>query len=141
TPSQLPPHGCPIVAGDFNGNGRDDLVATGSDGHMMLFLDNGPGAFSGPTPIVTASEFSPVASADFNGDGKLDLLARSGSKYYVLLGNGSGFGHPMAFAGQSDPQDVEIRDFNGDHIPDLVIANFAKPRGVFLLLGDGNGGF
>ncbi len=64
-----------VITGDFNGDGKTDLVLANccGDTSMTYFLGNGDGTFrseasfnGGPNP-----EF--VASADFNNDGKPDL--------------------------------------------------------------------
>ena len=61
------------LAGDFNGDGKTDLVIT--EGAMTnVMLSDGDGTF---TPLVKYnSRYGPYAlvAADFNGDGKADLV-------------------------------------------------------------------
>ena len=61
----------PVLEGDFNGDGKPDLVAGN-----QLFYGNGDGTFSPLAPPQTG--FQVVQVGDFNGDGALDLLALGG---------------------------------------------------------------
>src|SRR5262249_51561234 len=54
------------LVGDFNGDGKPDLVTGNS-----IVLGNGDGTFGLPTPIVSSSTTLALAEGDFNGDGKL----------------------------------------------------------------------
>src|SRR5207302_11059600 len=75
-----------VAVGDFNGDGKLDLVTSGGS----LLLGNGDGTFR------SALNFAPVASclavADFNGDGHLDLAVANSYSNTVssLLGSGNG---------------------------------------------------
>lgn len=80
-------------AGDFNGDGRSDVIARLNDGTLRLYPMTGKGTWAAPTQIGNgwgsfASVFSP---GDFNSDGRNDVLAvnASGVMYlYPGLGNG-----------------------------------------------------
>jgi len=70
-PIQAPSGGCglgPLVAGDFNGDGKLDLAMLN-----CVVLGNGDGTFQ--TPLVYPAQVTlfPLVAADFNNDGKLDL--------------------------------------------------------------------
>jgi hypothetical protein len=77
--SPLMVRGPGVVAGDFNEDGKPDLIVSTVES-FYVFLGNGDGTFtqtsaspiSVPSPPY-ADEPSPYAVADFNGDGKLDL--------------------------------------------------------------------
>jgi uncharacterized protein (TIGR03437 family) len=137
-----------VAVGDFNGDGKLDLVtANANSNNLTVLLGNGAGGFAAAPGSPVAVGASPifVAVADLNGDGRLDIVAvNSGDNTLtVLLGNGSGgfttsAGSPLA-AGLS-PASVAVGDFNGDHMPDLVAANFGDGT-VSVFLGDGLGGF
>ena len=64
-----------IVAGDFNGDGKEDLaVANSSAPYVSILLGDGAGSFGAATNF--AASYSPwgVAVGDFNGDARQDLV-------------------------------------------------------------------
>jgi hypothetical protein len=131
------------LAADLNGDGKLDLVASGSRGIYSL-LGTGKGTFAAPR-LVDAGSDLPRAVADLNRDGKLDLIALSadGKKVRVLLGNGAGgFAAPRSFSTGSSysdtrfPPSLAAGDFNGDHRPDVAVVTSV---GVSVLGGRGNG--
>ena len=80
-----------VTAGDFNGDGRQDL-ATNLAAGVGVFLGNGNGTFGGMITTGGGNNGQSIVAGDFNGDGKLDLAAGSStaSTVYVLWGSGSG---------------------------------------------------
>jgi hypothetical protein len=148
--SPFPVAGAPqaIGAGDFNKDGRVDLVVVGQQGGVSVLLGRGAGRFkpASGSPFVTGGWHSSVAIGDVNGDGRLDFVtnnsARAGS-VSVLLGNGRGRfteapGSPVAVS--DGPQSVAVADFNNDGKLDLAVTNWLSDN-VSILLGNGNGGF
>lgn len=83
-----------LAAGNFNGDGFEDLaVANSGSSNVTVLLGNGTGAFSAATTSPYAVGSGPIAMAvaDFNGDGLLDLVTTdsSGNNAFVLLGAGT----------------------------------------------------
>lgn len=82
--------------GDFNGDGRTDLIARGkSNGYVYLYKGTGKagaGAFSGRIKVRTWSSTTYNAFdaiGDVSGDGKADFLARTpGGTLYLYKGTG-----------------------------------------------------
>jgi len=85
----LPDGGVFIATGDFNNDGKADLVL--AQGDITVLLGNGDGTFRPGTTIAGLDSYSMVVR-DFNGDGKLDFAAVdfSSGTVTVLLGNGDG---------------------------------------------------
>ncbi|MEU7167403.1 FG-GAP-like repeat-containing protein [Streptomyces morookaense] len=70
-----------LTSGDFNGDGRDDLVAVANDGTLQLYVANGKGSFDSARSMWPEKEWGAmqyILAGDFNGDGKGDIFARWG---------------------------------------------------------------
>jgi hypothetical protein len=149
-----------VAVGDFNGDGRLDVVVTGSDnngnGRVSILLGNGDGTFQAAQNFPAAGTYpGSVVAGDFNGDGRLDLAvaANQGSSLQgtvsILLGNGDGtFQAAQNFPVGSYPSSVVVGDVNGDGVPDLVVTSdtlltevVAASGTVRVLLGKGDGTF
>ena len=147
-----------IVAGDFNGDGRDDiaLVRPGDamvndNGDVAIFLGNDDGSFrAGPvlTPGKNPSSASTgIVARDFNGDRRLDVVvANAGDQTVsVLLGNGDGsFQSPIAYTTADVPVAVRVADLAGNGEQDLAVfmgINKFLPGKADFLLDNGDGTF
>jgi hypothetical protein len=135
-----------LALGDFNSDGKLDVVVGVNGSPLYLLLGNDDGSFQTPAAIQNSMpEGSPfVAAADFNHDGKLDLAeAEAGSGTLVLLDNGDGtFQNPLASPvgqGGRSPANA-IADLNGDGALDFISAD-ANLDTVDIVLGNGNGTF
>jgi hypothetical protein len=124
-----------VVDGDFNGDGRIDLVtANEASNDISIALGNGDGTFQ-PAATDAVGNLSSVVSGDFNHDGRLDLAAESMTgNIVVLFGNGDGSFRPPVSVGAAESSTLVVGDFNGDGRLDLV-------SGASVLLGKGDGSF
>ena len=132
-----------LATGDFNGDGKIDLVTANgmSSNYVTVFLGNGDGTFQ--TPINSGGVAAPqtLVAWDFNRDGKLDLAVMNGFAV-IMLGNGDGTFNVGPYYGLNNiPLDVKLGDFNGDGRMDLVSIGIFKGKNLRILLGNGDGTF
>ena len=126
--------------GDFNGDGRMDIVFATREGFsssLRMFFGTGTGDVTvGPVISTgpTAARF--MRAVDMNRDGRLDLVMRLSSGVEIWLGDGHG---AFATATRVDIAAgwIEVTDVNRDGLQDLVALTSA---GIETLLGDGAGG-
>ena len=140
--------GTSIVVGDFTGDGVPDVIATDTQGNLLLFKGIGDGTFGFPQQVLTLSVgTSPMAVGDFNNDGKLDI-AVAGAGVAILLGNGDGSFQPGSTSPlAAGPSNMAVGDFNHDGNLDLAVtipSQTEQPspspiNTVSVFLGDGTG--
>jgi hypothetical protein len=149
------PHVHGVAVGDFNGDGRLDVV-TDSWGHdqILLLLGDGAGNLVLPGRLFHTGKrpYQRLRSADFNKDRKPDVVTTDMdiNAVSILLGDGKGAFHEALgspFPAGAAPWAVAIDDINKDGNPDLVVLPYdrdvpdPKDIGVTVLLGDGKGRF
>jgi hypothetical protein len=117
-----------VGIGDFNGDGRADILWRHTDGLLTDWLGTANGGFTSNGAIFTVlvdPAWSIVATRDFNGDGRSDILWRhtSGTLSDWLGQTNGAFLDNGANAGASvDPQwkIIGTGDFNGDGRNDIL---------------------
>ena len=134
-----------MVAGDFNGDGNQDVVVLPSGGNFVrVFLGHGDGTFAAPVSLLhglpTAGD---MVVGDFNGDNKADIALASATSVAVMLGKSGGtFQSPIVTkTGLSSPTSLvlAVGDVNRDS--HLDIAANDTYGGTQVLLGTGTGHF
>jgi FG-GAP-like repeat/FG-GAP repeat len=133
-----------IAIGDFNGDGKPDLVATdAAGGRVAVFLNKGDGSFFAKGVYKAGSPASTVATGDLNADGRSDLVTANTlgpNTVSVVMNRGdASFLAPRVY--HTTPEGVAIGDLNGDGKPDLVIANDDPAVSVSVFLNRGDGSF
>lgn len=78
-----------LISGDFNSDGKLDLVVTNALSYFTVLFGTGDGTFTNGI-VYSGSRVSPVATGDFNGDGTLDLAGPGPSALALLLQVNSG---------------------------------------------------
>ncbi len=131
--------------GDFDGDGRRDVLARDSAGSLFVYPGNGSSGWLTSKKLSgNWGEFTFIAGVgDLNSDGYRDSLAvDSSGELWMYPGNGKGgwltrvkvgsgwLGYTAMFG---------AGDFNGDGVPDILARD---PAGsLWLYPGDGNGGW
>jgi FG-GAP-like repeat len=144
-----------VAAGDFNSDGKVDLVVTLNSPQFSLALltGTGTGTFNAPTFFPNTSGFdSPaIAATDLNSDSRLDLVVmhsiacftapcRAAHSITILLGNGnSTFQTPNEIDVGTGPMAMAVTDLNRDGIKDVAIGGGNTELSI--LVGVGNGTF
>ena len=136
-----------LALGDLDRDGNLDIVATTSDGRLLLLRNNGGGSFTlkGRYPVsppVAGGQSSPEpgkpALGDLNGDGYLDVVVAH-TNTVLLNDQAGGFDAPQGFHCDGAASDaLALGDLNGDGYLDIVTLN---PDRDLVYFGDGRGRF
>ncbi|MFI5529615.1 FG-GAP repeat domain-containing protein [Kitasatospora sp. NPDC051853] len=134
-----------LTAGDFNGNGKKDLVAVEvSTGKLYSYTGTGTGTIGSRTVIGTGgwNGMSNLAVGDLNRDGKDDIVATevSTGKLYYYPGDGSGIGARIEIGsgGWNGVNNTTVGDFSGDGKDDVVVSENSTGK-LFMYPGNGTG--
>jgi hypothetical protein len=141
-----------MLTGDFNGDGKKDLLVRDT-----VLLGNGDGTFTvgASLPVNTGlffDEFSNAAAGDVNKDGKLDVVFSQPGYVAVFYGKGDGtFTVGPRYAALPALQQVSLTDIDGDGNLDIVLGT--STGGIYssggadnpflyqVILGHGDGTF
>jgi Ca2+-binding RTX toxin-like protein len=133
--------------GDFNGDGRGDILWRNDNGNVTNWLGQAKGGFASNFANAfyqVDNSWHVAGTGDFNGDGRSDVLWRNDSgRVTDWLGQAnSGFSGNFANSDANAGTDWHIvgtGDFNGDGIDDVLWRN--DNGNVTDWLGQANGGF
>jgi predicted extracellular nuclease len=125
-----------VASGDFNGDGKSDLLIRNTDGSLYVVLMDGSTNIIGGGYVTSGNTWSLAKVLDLDTDGKSDIVLRhTDGSLYMLLMNGaivsSGAylttGDVWALAGAAD--------FNGDGKADILLRS--TDGSLYITLMDG----
>jgi len=137
------------VAGDFNGDGYTDIVASNqgvvSDTvwTMSVLLNDGAGGFLSHRQDTLHAPVLSLATGDFNGDGYPDviLINENDNEVTVRINSGDGhFGNEIIYAAAVMPTSATIVDLDNDGDLDAAIGCYG-PDAVQIFKNNGYGSF
>ena len=125
------------LIGDFNGDGKDDIIGLGYVGNAVgistgsSFISSswsGANAFTAVTGGMDDMNTKPKKVGDFNGDGKDDIIGFRNNDVLVGLSTGSSFSNSVWTTGftylgsgyEESTYPRMIGDFNGDGKDDII---------------------
>jgi hypothetical protein len=147
-----------VAAVDLNNDGKLDVVVAHeiacytapcvASEVISVMIGNGDGTFQPSREIRVGRGMAQIAVGDFNRDGFKDLaLAGVQGQVYRLYGVGDGtFVQQPTLTAVVDTffipvTDIDVADFNGDAIQDLVVAVPHNGSRTAILIGNADGTF
>ncbi len=150
-PSTIIYGGTDIVAADFNGDGRRDMVTVtdtefNNTSEVVIALNDGQNGLLPDRNFGTPPNLTTFAEGDFNGDGKRDVVtahvvSNNPQRIGVFLGDGTGNLTSVSpqISGLNGIRNLTVGDFNDDGFDDVFIIDSGQTG--FTLLSQGNGAF
>ena len=121
-------HPTAVAVGDFNGDGKMDVVTANQDGPgVSLLLGKGNGKFQPCRNFTAGDTPTNILAADVNGDGRLDVVVTNGGNNTISYLRRERRRHLQGgqdlLNGSEACNAAACADLNGDGKNDLVVAN------------------
>jgi hypothetical protein len=133
----LPQSNLKRLRGDFNGEGKSDLVWQHTDGSTTLWLMDGKTMIAGAGLIGANTGWTVRQRSDFNGDGKTDILWANidGSSAVWLMDGQNMIAGALLIGPGTGWTASNIGDFDGDGKSDIVWEHTDGSSALWLMDG------
>ena len=126
-----------LDTGDFNGDGKPDLVFYGTPAEVVILFNEGAGRFGNPKRISTgegAERASALTVGDLDQDGRDDLVLLAQDELVFVYQTAPGtLGEPERVPHTAaNPWLVRAVDIDGDGAKDLVILDTATDHPIHI---------
>jgi hypothetical protein len=123
-----------VVAGDFTGDGIEDLAVASGAGFIAVYPGRTDGGFAAAIgDRVTGLIAKRLVRTDLNANGLADLvvLERDTATVRLLLGHGDGTFEAQEGATTNGPSaGLAVADLNNDRLPDFVLSGGELVMGI-----------
>ncbi len=130
-----------VVAGDLDGDGKPDLVATRNNLAICVYLNTStPGniSFASRVEYPSLSYYGYATIGDLDGDAKPEIIVAGSSAQKVQVFKNTcipgviSFQPAKNYAAGTEPIKVALGDFDGDGRPDISVTNRVSNNVSFL---------
>lgn len=111
--------------GDFNGDGKSDLLYLAQSGGLVARFSTGTGLTG---PVTVGGGLTGSTILDWDGDGFDDVLTQAGGVLELRRSTGEGFAAPVSTAITTASGAATVADGNGDGLYDLIYASGTDTR-------------
>lgn len=132
-----------VALGDFNGDGRIDVVAANANGPLAIFYSKAPNGFAAATSVTLGPGAAALAAGDVDNDGDIDIVTVASTTTYIYVALNAGNNTFQNLVSTSVMQGVgrfALADVDSDGNLDFI-AGIPAASAMIVSSGRGDGTF